>query len=599
MSKMFYNIRQQELNISIPTPVVANSIDYVEVYGSFSSDWNDAVKTVFFNQGDVTYKIIMRDNAISKDKHLNLGKGSWNTWVMGDIYNSAGTIISRITTHVLNFTVLESGYIDDNIIYVEPDVGEQILTIAQAALEAAQEAEKRAQSVVDAAKRGDFDGAAGGEGKQGEKGEQGEAGKDGVNAVITGATASVTQSVGNARVDILTKGTPSERSFEFYFSGIKGEKGQQGEAFRIKGYVATVDDLPVNPTNGDVYGVGTEAPYEIYIYDEGTGWVDNGQIQGPKGDAAVISSASAELKSTKVADPELNFVMGGTESDRTFKFTFDGLQGEQGESGVYVGSGEVPEGTKVWVNPEGTIITEIKTVEILPNSGAHNSIYRGKNLGTSVTEAQYAAIKAGTFEDLYIGDYWVINGVNWRIAAFDYYWNTGKGQIVGICTTHHVTIVPDTAIDKQMMNSTNTTTGAYANSKMYTEGLATAKTKIAAAFGEAHILSHELNLANAVSASGLPTGRAWYESTVELMTEQNVYGCKIHSVAGAYANNEVDKTQYPLFAHNPYLICNRAWYWLRDTVSAAAFAYIDVTGTTSAYNASVSAGVRPAFSIIG
>ncbi len=30
------------------------------------------------------------------------------------------------------------------------------------------------------------------------------------------------------------------------------------------------------------------------------------------------------------------------------------------------------------------------------NAGAHNSIYRGKNLGTSVTSAQYAAISAGT-----------------------------------------------------------------------------------------------------------------------------------------------------------------------------------------------------------
>lgn len=353
MSKMFYNIRQQELNISIPTPVVANSIDYVEVYGDFSSDWNAAVKTVFFNQGDVTYKIIMRDNAIDKEKHLNLGKGNWNTWVMGDIYNSAGTITSRITTHVLNFKVLESGYIDDNIIYVEPDVGEQILTIAQAALERAEEAEKRAQDVVDRANRGDFDGAAGGEGKQGEKGEQGEAGKDGVDAVITGATASVTQSIGNAKVDVLTKGTPSARSFEFYFSGVKGEKGDRGEAFRIKGYVATVDDLPAQPENGDVYGVGTEAPYQIYIYDEQTGWVDNGQIQGPKGEAAVISSASAELKKTEVANPTLNFVMGGSESDRTFKFTFDGLQGEQGESGVYVGAEPVPVGTKVWVNPDG------------------------------------------------------------------------------------------------------------------------------------------------------------------------------------------------------------------------------------------------------
>ena len=36
----------------------------------------------------------------------------------------------------------------------------------------------------------------------------------------------------------------------------------------------------------------------------------------------------------------------------------------------------------------------------------HNSYYRGKNLGSNITEAQSAAIRAGTFEDLYLGDYW-------------------------------------------------------------------------------------------------------------------------------------------------------------------------------------------------
>ena len=30
-----------------------------------------------------------------------------------------------------------------------------------------------------------------------------------------------------------------------------------------------------------------------------------------------------------------------------------------------------------------------------------------------------AAIEAGTFEDLFIGDYWTIGGVTYRIAAFD------------------------------------------------------------------------------------------------------------------------------------------------------------------------------------
>jgi len=59
------------------------------------------------------------------------------------------------------------------------------------------------------------------------------------------------------------------------------------------------------------------------------------------------------------------------------------------------------------------------------NPDAKNGIYRGDYLGNTVTVAQYLAISSGTFDDLYIGDYWTIGGVNWRIAAFNYYRNTG------------------------------------------------------------------------------------------------------------------------------------------------------------------------------
>lgn len=60
--------------------------------------------------------------------------------------------------------------------------------------------------------------------------------------------------------------------------------------------------------------------------------------------------------------------------------------------------------------------TEAKIAPLLfNNAGAHNAIYRGKSLGSTVTTAQYAAIKAGTFDDLYIGDYWTIGGVNYPV----------------------------------------------------------------------------------------------------------------------------------------------------------------------------------------
>ena len=240
--------------------------------------------------------------------------------------------------------------------------------------------------------------------------------------------------------------------------------------------------------------------------------------------------------------------------------------------------------------------TELLNKLTYNNAGAHNAIYRGKNLGTSVTEEQYAAIAAGTFDDMYIGDYWVIDGVNWRIAAFDYYLNTGDTN----CTTHHVTIVPDSNLDTQQMNSSNTTAGGYTGSAMYTANMATAKNKIKSAFGSAHILSHRQYLVNTV-ANGRPSAGVWVDSEIELMTEQNVYGGKVFAPTSDGSPvptvHTVDKSQYPLFAHEPSRITNRANYWLRDIVSASYFAGVSYYGLASNNGASASLGVRPAFSI--
>lgn len=229
-------------------------------------------------------------------------------------------------------------------------------------------------------------------------------------------------------------------------------------------------------------------------------------------------------------------------------------------------------------------------------AGAHNAIYRGKSLGSAVTEAQWAAIKAGTFEDMYIGDYWTIGGVVYRIAAFDYYYRAGDTDLI----THHVTLVPDANMYTHVMNDTKITTGAYVGSKMYTEGLTQAKTTINSAFGEAHVLNHRQFLQNATT-NDYASGGSWYDSTVELMTEQNVYGGKIFSNiqnGTALANSyTVDKSQYPLFAFRPGMISNHQWFWLRDVVSASLFALVGNGGSANYYNASNALGVRPAFSI--
>ena len=250
--------------------------------------------------------------------------------------------------------------------------------------------------------------------------------------------------------------------------------------------------------------------------------------------------------------------------------------------------------------------TEAKIAPLLfNNAGAHNAIYRGKSLGSTVTTAQYAAIKAGTFDDLYIGDYWTIGGVNYRIAAFDYYLNSGDTS----CTTHHVVIVPDTCLYNAQMHNTssggyeggaaNTTTGGYVGSDMYKSNLEQAKTTIKSAFS-GHVLKHRIYLTNAV-ANGCASGGAWCDSEVDLMCEQMVYGSGIFSPvsdgSNVPANYRVEKSQLPLFQHEPSRICNRATWWLRDVITASSFASVDSDGNASYRLASASRGVRPAFCI--
>ena len=250
--------------------------------------------------------------------------------------------------------------------------------------------------------------------------------------------------------------------------------------------------------------------------------------------------------------------------------------------------------------------TEAKIAPLLfNNAGAHNAIYRGKSLGSTVTTAQYAAIKAGTFDDLYIGDYWTIGGVNYRIAAFDYYLNSGDTN----CTTHHVVIVPDTCLYNAQMHNTssgsyeggaaNTTDGGYVGSDMYKSNLEQAKTTIKSAFS-GHVLKHRIYLTNAV-ANGRASGGAWCDSEVDLMCEQMVYGSGIFSPvsdgSNIPTNYRVEKSQLPLFQHEPSRICNRVTWWLRDVITASSFADVNYAGNATYNNASNSFGVRPAFCI--
>ena len=239
------------------------------------------------------------------------------------------------------------------------------------------------------------------------------------------------------------------------------------------------------------------------------------------------------------------------------------------------------------------------------NAGFHNSIYRGKKLGTAVSADQFTAIGDGSFDGMFIGDYWEITYNNvariFRIAAFDYWLHNGDTE----CTTHHVLIVPDDKLCEAKMNNSNITTGGYVGSDFYTgnnsnTGKSDALAIVNGSFGSGHILEHKNLLSNAV-ASGVASGWAWYASKLELMSESMVYGSPVAGARKADDTNfniGIDNSQLPLFAYDHSRICNRGSWWLRDVVSSTGFARVDASGVANGSYASYSHGIRPAFAII-
>lgn len=243
-----------------------------------------------------------------------------------------------------------------------------------------------------------------------------------------------------------------------------------------------------------------------------------------------------------------------------------------------------------------------EVVSIMDNAATHNMVYRGKALGTSVTSEQWAAIKAGTFKDLYLGDYWSIGGMDYIIAAFDYWYKCGDTA----CNTHHAVVIPRSQLYTYKFNPTNTTEGGYVGSDLYKNGLTQAKTTFNTAFGSAHILNHREFLVNAVT-NGKPTGSDWYDSTVDLMNENMVYGGRQFSPMpdgtdpwNTCRNYTINKSQLPLFRLAPWMSFVRdQWCWLQDVVSAAGFAHCDGHGNAACSGASDANGVWPAVGLIG
>lgn len=267
------------------------------------------------------------------------------------------------------------------------------------------------------------------------------------------------------------------------------------------------------------------------------------------------------------------------------------------------------------------------------NAGAHNSIYRGKFLGTSVTAAQWQAIRDGTFTDMYIGDYWMIGGQDWVICDFDYYIRCGSEDI----TDHHLILMPRTGMTIPSgtalygtsetlsflagesstafeWNSSNSTSGGYKFSRIRKTIMKAANTIVINAFGTNHVKAITELYPNPSNdtASGIASSWAWFDgsqtednakSICDLCNETMVYGQQVWGLGSVYTNVGfevgIDKHQLSIFALDRSFVNTRAGWWLRSVSSAPDAACVGDAGYAGHTGASAARAVRPRFLLVG
>lgn len=168
------------------------------------------------------------------------------------------------------------------------------------------------------------------------------------------AKAQTLPSGSNATAAVQASGADTAKKFDFSFGipkGDKGDKGDQGEGLDILGTYATLEDLQQavqNPVQGDIYQIGTVAPYTLYMWDETDtpGWISLGQLQGPTGaDGTTFTPSVDEAGNLSWSNSD------GKPNPATVNIKGpQGLQGLTGEKGTTFTPSVNAEGVLSWTN---------------------------------------------------------------------------------------------------------------------------------------------------------------------------------------------------------------------------------------------------------
>lgn len=212
----------------------------------------------------------------------------------------------------------------------------------------------------------------------------------------------------------------------------------------------------------------------------------------------------------------------------------------------------------------------------------HRNIFRGKSLGESITAEQLEVIRDGSFRDLYVGDYWEINGTKYRIADINYWRNVGYPESEKV-QKPHILIVPDTILGSGQMNTGNSTSGGYRSSAMKSTKLNQIADALPDTFKDM-LISHRMF-----------SDGSWIATSVDLMNEVMVHGTYI--CADNNNKQTSDAQQLVLFRLAPELKAIGVNYWLRNAAGSQTYTLISQYGDANSDMATSTYGIRPVFAI--
>lgn len=141
-------------------------------------------------------------------------------------------------------------------------------------------------------------------------------------------------------------------------------------------------------------------------------------------------------------------------------------------------------------------------------SVTHNAIVRGKNLGSVITDEQLAAIRDGTYKDIYPGDYWLINGRKYIVVHLD----TINTNIHDAASSYR-NLILWSANNGYMSTYGSTIADGFVGSNWYVNKWDAITERIVGDLGEAHIQDSTkekqeayLTMSTAVGENGVITG---------------------------------------------------------------------------------------------